>query len=467
MWTGLRVISSAKTSTTSDGSTQYRRLEPAVHAGRPLVDATLLELLPERDPVSLAETAGDLGDGPEAVLLLVVDRAENGADPQRRPRPAPGVVADDRQIDGVFELAVVGALELDPVEIAFPRFVDAVDPLRDDALQPGAKLSLKELFDRSGLSADQSRRHRETAALLQQLFERGAPLAVRSVGEIVAVGVKQVERVEPEGQLLLQRVDPVDALALHGDLEWLELVGLGIVRERLAFQDRPGRTDLCDRGANEVRKHRRRVFLVPGKHPDLRPVLVDLAAEAVVLRFHRAGPEAADQLVQVLHAFRELHLDRTADTDLKALQRALAAAVQRLRDEPEVRAEVVAALDDRARDSLRARQTVEDRRVPDAQSHAAHRDAQQVLPLERRRALQQRNESGDLLLDAPLPRRPRQLRQPLVDLRDRQACSTSFQACLLLPQQLLDDESMIAKLSGLPLRRPSEGGRAAARPRAS
>jgi hypothetical protein len=84
------------------------------------------------------------------------------------------------------------------------------------------------------------------------MFEDGVPLGVGSLHDSLAVGIEHVEGEEPQGQLRRGLLHAVLASPPDGLLERKIFVGVWVVRERLALEDRRAEGDLPPRALGDL-----------------------------------------------------------------------------------------------------------------------------------------------------------------------------------------------------------------------
>ncbi len=119
----------------------YRRLQPGVrdenrvHPCRFLRDLEARESRIHLTPALVRKTGSELCDGPELILVAVVDAGEQSASSELRALAFAPVEAEQDDVDGVVELAAGVPLQLHPVEVARARLIGRVKALGHDPLE--------------------------------------------------------------------------------------------------------------------------------------------------------------------------------------------------------------------------------------------------------------------------------------------------------------------------------------------
>src|SRR5687768_7169968 len=170
---------------------------------------------------------------------------------------------------------------------------------------------------------------------------------------------------------------------------------------------------------------------------------MDLAAQPVDLRLEHAAPQSLDELLRALDPLAQRGAYRFANFDLDLGQPLRSLSQVRTRDEAQVRAQVVRALD-RLAVGLAAGdgggEPFHHRWVADSEPETPEQHACGVFRLARSELLEERDDQVALLLLRPLPFRSRDRVERLIDLRYRLVGTAPF------GEQLFGD---VAEISGV------------------
>ena len=192
--------------------------------------------------VGVGEPGAALGHRAEHVGARVVGGQQHRAvDPGAA--AAPGERADDDQVDGIGQLGAVVPLELDPLPAACSGLVSRIRPgrLAHQALAPVGdrlgehRIQRGRVGDLGGGGQPQPGRGGE------RRLQRGAPPRVRQHGQVLAVGVQQLEAEQAHGHVPDGLVDAVLTAPQHDLAERPQFARGRVVRDDLPFEDRLGR----------------------------------------------------------------------------------------------------------------------------------------------------------------------------------------------------------------------------------
>ncbi|VVC71713.1 Uncharacterised protein [uncultured archaeon] len=222
-----------------------------------------------------------------------------------------------------------------------------------------------------------------------------------------AIRVKEVERekLEREFNRLLGNI--IFPLPLDGRLEGIEFAGLLVVGERLAFKDCILRFHLRANPFNYLGVHLRHFFEAPRIDFNNVPFLVHLHPKAVILRVDRARAELLDDFFRGWKALGKRGPHGMEKLHAELLDFLRAPFVKLFRDKPQVRAEVVRALEVGFRapvPNLRDGERLHHGRVARAQAQRANHEPDYVARFNRLGIVEELDQAADFFLLSPMAR---------------------------------------------------------------
>src|SRR5205807_2812621 len=232
----------------------------------------------------------------------------------------------------------VRGLDLEPLLPAFAHGIRRIERFRHEALVTRDEGGLEEWLNLFLARHDAARR---------QILGRHEPLeclpprTIGGVDQSTLIELEQVEQEQFQGNLLLRRLDPMDAPeATHEVLKWQGL-SVRVHGDDLAFQEKlGGPKGLRDR--DNLGQAVRDVAQTPAKDADPVALPMDLNPSAVELVLdRRLASVLREDLVQVLGHFREHRLHRSEEAEAARPQAERALEERDLRDEAEVAEEHV------------------------------------------------------------------------------------------------------------------------------